>query len=144
MRKLLLLCALFVLGLDSGCANPIQPSQMNLTGNWSGYAEIGLGLETPLTMELIDINGHIEGTGGGNVDCKWYVYCGSFASYTVWGSHNGSQLHLVGHSMYGESWVLTGAIRVGTDLISGTGKGTGVLPMFQNFPWSMKVVTPIF
>ena len=95
-------------------------------------------------MELIDVNGHIEGTGGGNVDCKWYVYCGSFASYTVWGSHNSSQLHLVGHSMYGESWVLTGSIRAGTDVISGTGKGTDVPLMFQNFAWSMEVVAPIF
>ena len=47
---------------------------------------IGLGLDTPLRMELTDVNGVLTGTGGASfMDCKFFVY------WVV------SQSHFLGH-----------------------------------------------
>ena len=137
------------LNLWSGCANPLAPSQINLTGNWSGDAQIGYGFDTPLRMELTDVNGALTGTGGASwIDCRYYTYCGSFAGFTVSGTHNGSQIILDGNSIYGESWRLSGSLDSTGTLLSGTGTGgaradgtSSILPMFQDFPWSMERVT---
>jgi len=103
---------------------------------------IGLGLDTPLRMELTDVNGVLTGTGGASfIDCKFFVYCGSFADFTVSGTRNGSQLILDGNSIYGESWRLSGSIDGPGNLLSGTGTGSDIEATFQGFPWSMERVT---
>ena len=142
LQLFLLLCVIFW----SGCTNPISPSQINLTGNWSGDAQIGYGFDTPLRMELTDVNGVLTGTGGASwIDCKYYTYCGSFAGFTVSGTHNGSEIILDGNSIYGESWRLSGSIDSTGLFLSGSGTAgvradgtSAVLPMDQNFPWSME------
>jgi hypothetical protein len=103
---------------------------------------IGGGLDTPLRMELTDVNGVITGTGGASfIDCKYFVYCGSFADFTVSGTRNGSQIILNGNSIYGSSWRLSGSIDGLGNLLSGTGTWSGTLPTYQDFPWSMERVT---
>jgi len=145
VRLFLVLCV----NIWSGCTNPISPSQINLTGNWSGDAQNAYGgIETPLRMELTDVNGALTGTGGASsIDCKYHSYCSLFAGFTVSGSHNGSEIILDGNSIYGESWRLSGSIDSTGTLLSGTATAgvradgtSAVLPMNQNFPWSMERV----
>ena len=97
-------------------------------------------------MELTDVNGVLTGTGGASwIDCKYMSYCGLFAGFTVSGSHNGSEIILDGNSIYGESWRLSGSIDSTGLFLSGSGTAgvradgtSAVLPMDQNFPWSME------
>ena len=127
--------------LLSGCVNPLAPKQTSLTGSWSGDALIGLGLDTPLRMELTDKGGVISGTGGASfIDCKFFVYCGSFADFTVSGTRKGFQVVLDGNSIYGASWQLFGSIDSSGDALSGTGTGNDIEADFQDFSWSMERV----
>ena len=121
------------------CTTSPAPSVLaNLTGTWSGQAELG-ALETPLKMSLVDTNGEIAGVSGIKVDCRYYEYCGSFGDYTVTGSYDGSEVTLFGTSVYGESWTLIGTVRAYGRYISGTGRA-GVSPNFVNFPWFMELL----
>ena len=130
-------CVLLALVSWIGCDSPTTTRKINLTGSWSGVAKIGWGLDTPLKMELVDINNNIEGNGGG-ADCRYFIYCRSFGSYRVNGNHGTNRVTLIGTNEYGESWVLRGTIRIDGRSLSGT--GSGVSSEFEDFSWQMEMV----
>lgn len=93
----------------AACGHGIEPSGPDLSGRWRGQAEIGMGLATPLDMTLRDDGGHLTGNGGG-VDCRYFLYCGSFGTYSVSGTHDEGRFRLQGTSIYGPTWTLEGRL----------------------------------
>jgi len=92
----------------------------------------GFGLATPLDMTLSDAQGSFTGSGGG-VDCRYFVLCGSFYSYSVRGSHANLAITIEGTSDNGRRWTLRGTIQFDGTSMSGTGEGDD----FEEGPWQM-------
>jgi hypothetical protein len=115
---------------SGGCHNTLEPSGPDLSGRWRGEAVLGMGLPTFLRMTLQDDGGRITGSGG-EVDCRFFVYCSSFGTYTVSGTHDGTRIRLNGVSIYGPTWQLEGRIDGGT--LSGLAAGTDI----PDGPWQM-------
>ena len=109
--------------LAGSCNSGLEPSGPDLSGRWRGQAEIGMGLATPLEMTLKDQGGQITGTGGG-ADCRYFIYCGSFGSYSVTGTHDERRIRLNGVSIYGPTWTLEG--RLDGDTASGPVAGSDI------------------
>ena len=129
-----LLVSAFVLALAACGGAPTAPRiQQDLTGSWRGFAQIPTtGLATPLEMTLTDRAGQITG-GGGGVDCRYFLTCGSFHSYVVTGSHDSSSVRLTGETPEKRSWTLTGTIDQSGVRMSGTITGGDFPPS----PWHM-------
>jgi hypothetical protein len=118
-----------------GCGDrPASPSQQHdLTGRWGGFAQISTtGLATPLEMMLVDDDGILTGTGGG-VDCRYFLTCGSFYSYTVTGSHDSSSVRIDGTTPEGRTWTLRGSIDAGGTRMEGIATSQD----FPASPWQM-------
>jgi hypothetical protein len=128
--RLVLVAALLVGG---GCRNSLEPSGPDLSGRWRGEAVLGTGLPTFLRMTLEDDGGRITGSGG-DVDCRYFVYCSSFGTYTVTGTHDERRIRLNGVSIYGPTWQLEG--RIDGDTLSGLAAGSDI----PDGPWQM---TPV-
>jgi hypothetical protein len=130
-----LTAAALALLLD-GCDGPADPTppppEPDVTGAWSGRGMWGFGLPTPLEMTLQDSSDSVTGTGGG-VDCRYFVLCGSFYSYSVRGSHANLAITLEGTSDSGRRWTLRGTIQFDGTSMSGTGEGDD----FAEGPWQM-------
>jgi hypothetical protein len=92
----------------------------------------GFGLPTPLEMTLVDSEGSFTGEGGG-VDCRYFVLCGSFYSYSVAGSHQNLAITIEGTADNGRRWTLRGTIEFNGTAMSGTGSGDD----FDEGPWQM-------
>jgi hypothetical protein len=122
--------ALALLAAAGGCNSGIGPSGPDLSGRWRGQADIEPGLPTILDMTLQDRGGNVTGSGGG-VDCRYFVYCSSFGSYTVTGTHDETRIRLHGVSIYGPTWTMEG--RIDGETLSGPVAGTG----FPNSNWQM-------
>jgi hypothetical protein len=125
--------SLALLAAAGGCNSGLGPSGPDLSGRWRGQAEIGMGLATILDMTLQDQGGSITGSGGG-ADCRYFVYCSSFGTYTVTGTHDETRIRLNGVSIYGPTWTLEGRLDgetasgpvAGTDIPSGNWQMTRV------------------
>jgi hypothetical protein len=122
--------ALAVLAATGGCNSGIGPSGLDLSGRWRGQAEIGMGLPTLLDMTLQDQGGRLTGSGGG-VDCRYFIYCSSFGTYSVTGTHDETRIRLSGVSIYGPTWTMEG--RIDGEALSGPVAGTE----FANSNWQM-------
>lgn len=117
--------ALAAVATLAACGHGLQPSGPDLSGHWRGFATIGDGLPTPLDMTLADDRGHVTGSGG-NVDCRYFTYCGSFGTYSVSGTHDDEWMRLQGASIYDRTWVLEAHLeRDGT--LAGTVTGSEFL-----------------
>lgn len=129
------MCVLALVALLSGCDGPAAPElppMRDLSGKWSGTAIIGGGLPTPLKMTLVDVNGTLTGSGG-EVDCRYFVNCGSFYTYTVTGTHDRERITLNGVPPNDRIWTMVGTISRDGRVLSGTVTGKEV----DLSPWSM-------
>jgi hypothetical protein len=118
------------LATSVSCRNTLKPSGPDLSGRWRGEVVLGTGLPTFLRMTLQDDGGRITGTGG-EVDCRYFVYCSSFGTYTVTGTHDDTRIRLNGASISGPTWQLEG--RIDGETLSGIAGGTDI----PDGPWQM-------
>lgn len=137
-RRLIVRVLVFACATATACGgSPTTPEvQPDLSGRWRGFAQIPTtALDTPLEMTLTDEHGTISGSGGG-VDCRYFLTCGSFYSYTVTGSHGSTTVSLNGRTPEGRTWVLTGTISRTGGSMSGIVTGQDFPPS----PWQMTKV----
>ena len=73
-------------------------------------------------MTIVDSQGTFTGDGGG-VDCKFFVLCGIFYSYTVQGTHANLAIAIEGTAANGRRWTLRGTLQADGNSMSGTGSG---------------------
>ena len=122
-RHLTGVIALALLTATAGCNSGIGPSGPDLSGRWRGQADVGMGLPTLLDMTLEDHGGNVTGSGGG-VDCRYFLYCSSFGTYSVTATHDETRIRLSGVSIYGPTWTMEG--RIEGDVLSGPVAGTDI------------------
>ena len=125
----LALAAWVALGAGGCDRSPAAPTpRPNLSGRWTGQIYITAApIPTPMQIDLTDNAGLLSGTGGG-ADCRFFVMCGSFSSYSVSGSHDGVRVTLNGVTPSGRTWTLTGTLSNNAARMSGTGSGSDFAP----------------